>query len=208
MKRTIAPTTLAIVFAAVFGPGIVPDLEAQAGAEGWSADVKMRFSGTMTATTLNLEPDSITDEADLAGDGSLGPFTFRELHADTLVPQTDPPSSCLPPLGFIPVVRGGGVLRFQDGSLLVVNLTGGSLCIDFAAGVAQLTETYTIARGTKRFMRATGDLTLTAMVSPVFASAAGAPQLLTSTGTIEGTVLREGSLEGWVRRAIAPTPQG
>ena len=44
--------------------------------------VKMTFSGTNVATTINLRPGTITDEHQSAGRGSLGAFTFRELHAD------------------------------------------------------------------------------------------------------------------------------
>jgi len=39
--------------------------------------VKMTFSGTMLGTTINLQPGTVTDDVNLAGDGSLGPFTFR-----------------------------------------------------------------------------------------------------------------------------------
>ncbi len=154
--------------------------------------VNMTFSGTMLATTINLQPGTVTDDVNLAGDGSLGPFTFRELHADTLTPQ-QPPATCSTPL-FFRVETGAGVLRFQDGSLLVVNLVKlpegpeGGICIDLAAGMARLTETYEITRGTKRLKRASGTLTLTATVIPVLFNAAGGAQFLTSTGKFEGTV--------------------
>ena len=120
-----------------------------------SANVRMTFSGTMLATTINLKDNTITDDVNLAGDGSLGPFTFRELHADTLTPQP-PPATCSTPL-FFRVETGAGVLRFQDGSLLVVNLVKlpegleAGICIDLAAGMARLTESYEVTRGTKRF---------------------------------------------------------
>ena len=154
--------------------------------------VKMTFSGTMLATTINLQPGTVTDDVNLAGDGSLGPFTFRELHADNLTPQ-QPPATCSTPL-FFRVETGAGVLRFQDGSLLVVNLVKlpqgpeGGICIDLAAGMARLTETYEITRGTQRLKRASGTLTLTATVIPVLFNAAGGAQFLTSTGKFEGTV--------------------
>ena len=157
-----------------------------------SANVRMTFSGTMLATTINLKDNTITDDVNLAGDGSLGPFTFRELHADTLTPQ-QPPATCSTPL-FFRVETGAGVLRFQDGSLLVVNLVKlpegqeGGICIDLAAGMARLTETYEITRGTKRLKRASGTLTLTATVIPVLFNAAGGAQFLTSTGKFEGTI--------------------
>ena len=148
----------------------------------------------MTATTLNLAPDTVTDEVDLAGDGSFGPFTFRELHADSLVPPQDPPATCAAPLLFLPVVTAGGVLRFQDGSLLVVNLVTreegpeAGICINFEVGMARLTETYEITGGTKRFQQASGNLTLTATVTPVLFNASNMPALLTSFGRFEGTI--------------------
>jgi hypothetical protein len=49
--------------------------------------VEMTFSGTNVATTINLQANTSTDETQLAGRGSLGPFTFRELHADVALPQ-------------------------------------------------------------------------------------------------------------------------
>ena len=51
--------------------------------------VKMRFSGSNVATTINLQPNTVTDETHLAGKGTLGAFTFRELHADG--PSSQPP---------------------------------------------------------------------------------------------------------------------
>ncbi len=94
-----------------------------------SANVRMTFSGTMLATTINLKANTITDDVNLAGDGSLGPFTFRELHADA---DADTIATCAAPLLFFRVATGAGVLRFQDGSLLVVNLVKlpeGGICI-------------------------------------------------------------------------------
>jgi hypothetical protein len=161
--------------------------------------VKMTFSGTMLATTINLQPGTVTDDVNLAGDGSLGPFTFRELRADSLTPQ-QPPVTCSTPL-FFGVETGGGVLRFQDGSLLVIRLVKlpegpeAGICIDLAAGMARLTETYEIAGGTKRLKRASGTLTLTATVIPVLFNAAGGAQFLTSTGKFEGTISGEAIAE-------------
>ena len=86
-------------------------------------------------------------------------------------------------------------MRFQDGSLLVVELAKlppedpqDGICIDFEARRARLTETYKITGGTKRLKGASGTLTLTATVIPVVFNAAGLPQLLTSTGRLEGTI--------------------
>ena len=84
--------------------------------------VKMRFSGTNVATMINLQANTITDETHLAGRGSLGQFTFRELHADGTAPQ--PPRGCMGP--YFGVVAGAGVFRFQDGSLLIVTVMDGS----------------------------------------------------------------------------------
>jgi hypothetical protein len=160
-----------------------------------SANVKMTLSGTMLATTINLKDGTITDEVNLAGDGSLGPFTFHELHADATTPSLPPPLSCSPPLLFLPVLAGGGVLRFDDGSLLVVELAmlppedpQDGICINFDAGMARLTETYKITSGTKSLKGASGTLTLTTTVMVAVFNAAGSPQLLTSTGKLEGTI--------------------
>ena len=150
----------------------------------------------MLATTINLRDGTVTDDVNLAGDGSLGPFTFHELHADATTPPVPPPlSTCSPLLLFLPVLSGGGVLRFQDGSLLVVELAKlppeepqDGICIDFEAVKARLTETYKITAGTKRLQGASGTLRLTATVIPVVFNAAGSPQLLTSTGRLEGTI--------------------
>jgi hypothetical protein len=93
--------------------------------------VNMTFSGSNVATTINLQPDTVTDEELLAGNGTLGPFTYRELHADTNSPQ--PSSTC--PLFFATPV-GAGVFRFQDGSLLKASITGrGGICVDVAANL-------------------------------------------------------------------------
>jgi hypothetical protein len=145
--------------------------------------VRMKFSGSMVPTSIVVQPNSITDEELLAGDGALGSFTFRKLRTDALAPQ---PSSACPGLN-IPVLAAGGVFRFQDGSLLTVGLKEpGALCIVPPQG--HLTETYEITGGTGRFRGATGSLTLKATLSVVMVSNSGQPVLLTSTGTLEGTV--------------------
>ena len=69
---------------------------------------RMTASGTMTATAINLGANTITDDEDLAGDGTFGRFTFHGLRADTLTPQIpQPPATCATPL-FLPVVDGAG----------------------------------------------------------------------------------------------------
>lgn len=148
--------------------------------------VKMTYSGTHVATTINLRANTVTDETQLAGWGSLGPFTFRELHADGASPQ--PPSGCLGPN--FAVLAGAGVFRFEDGSLLIVSVVDGSGCINLAAGNAALTVNYQITGGTRRFQGASGSLTMTATLMAVLRNAANAPALLTNTGKFEGTVFR------------------
>jgi hypothetical protein len=163
-----------------------------AGAYAQQRPVKMTFSGTLEPSPLKLQPNTNTDEQNLAGNGTLGPFTFRELHADPAAPE--PSSTCspgnAPPRLYFPNVAGGGVFRFQDGSLLTVGVTtaGSSICIDLTAGVAHLTTNYQITGGTGRFKGASGTLTLTAMLSPVLFDASGGVVLGTDTGEFEGTV--------------------
>src|SRR6202163_2800374 len=101
--------------------------------------VKMTFSGTVEPSTINLQPSTNTDEVNLAGSGARGQFTYRELHADTASPQ--PSSTCSGPTHlFFQTVAGGGVFRFQDGSLLTVGITGGSVCIDFTRSEEHTSE--------------------------------------------------------------------
>ena len=40
-----------------------------------SANIRMTFSGTMLGTTINLQSGTVTDDVNLAGDGSLGAGT-------------------------------------------------------------------------------------------------------------------------------------
>jgi len=42
-----------------------------AGVYAQEKPVKMTFSGTMIGSTINLQPDTNTDEENLAGDGTL-----------------------------------------------------------------------------------------------------------------------------------------
>jgi hypothetical protein len=149
--------------------------------------VKLAFSGTAVATTLNVQAGTITDEDHLEGNGTGGSFTFRQLRTDG--PAAQPPSGCTSPRFFL-VVTGAGVFRFGDGSLLIVRIEEGSGCIDLAAGNSQLTVLYEITGGTGRFNGASGDLTMKATFTPVFRNpSTNAPLLLTLTGEFEGTIL-------------------
>jgi hypothetical protein len=150
--------------------------------------VKMGFSGTVALSAVNLQqPSTTTDEENYAGNGSLGSFTFRNVRAITAFPQSS--STCSGPnkIAFSSKA-GAGVFRFQDGSLLKVNLTQGEDCIDLAAGEAHCTLTFQITGGTGRFKDASGALTLTEKVVPVLADALNNPVFFASTGEFTGTV--------------------
>ena len=158
-----------------------------AGVYAQQRPVKMTASGTLEPSTINLQPNTNTDEQNLAGNGTLGPFTFRELHADPASPQ--PSSTCSGPTHlYFPFVTGAGVFRFQDGSLLTVRITQGAACIDFTAVVEHLTLTYQITGGTGRFKGASGTLTSTGMFVPVLFNASNTPAISTNTGEFEGQV--------------------
>jgi hypothetical protein len=151
------------------------------------AQVRMAFSGSMVPTSIVVQPDTITDEELLAGNGTLGPFTFRKLRTDELSPQSF--GSCGSGSGpSIRVVAGGGVFRFEDGSLLTVTVTEGALCVDLDHAVGHLTETYQVTGGTGRFKDVSGVLQLTGTLKPVLFSASNAAVLLTNMGELKGTV--------------------
>jgi len=147
--------------------------------------VKMTFSGTNVATTINLQANTVTDEMHAGGTGSLGRFTFRELHADGTAP---PPEGCTGPS--FGVLKGAGVFRFQDGSLLIVTVKDGSGCINLVERFSALIVNYQITGGTGRFANASGELTMTATQTPVLRNATNAPALLPIAGQFEGTVFR------------------
>ena len=151
--------------------------------------VRMTFSGSKVATSINLGPNTRTDEVHLSGNGTLEPFTFRGLRTDETSYTFGSCGS-----GFGPnfrVVAGAGVFRFQNGSLLTVKLTEGALCVDVADVehlVGHLSETYQITGGTGRFEGAKGSLALTATLRALLNDASNSAVLLTITGKFEGTV--------------------
>ena len=173
----ILATSTQAVPAAVHGDGF----------DSRQREVKMAFSGSMAPTAIDVQADTITDEELLAGNGTLGPFTFRKLRTDETTPQFF--GSCGSGFGpSIRVVAGGGVFRFEDGSLLTVKVTEGSLCVDIDHLVGHLTETYQITGGTGRLKGASGALQSTGTLEPVLFSASNAAVLLTNTGELKGTV--------------------
>ena len=151
--------------------------------------VKMAYSGTSGSSAINLQqPGTQTVEENFAGNGALGPFTFRIISAETTSPQ-QPPSTCSGPTNiYFSRVAGAGVFRFPDGSLLKVNVTQGADCIDLAAQQGHCTLTFQITGGTGRFKDASGTLTLTETNVPVLADALNNPVFFASTGEFTGTV--------------------
>jgi hypothetical protein len=149
--------------------------------------VRMSFSGSMVPTAIEVQPNTITDEELLAGNGTLGPFTFRKLRTDETTPQSF--GACGSGTGpSLRVAAGGGVFRFEDGSLLTVTVTEGVLCVDLDHLVGHLTETYQITGGTGRLDGASGTLQVTGNLTPVLFSASNAAVLLTNTGELKGTI--------------------
>jgi hypothetical protein len=150
--------------------------------------VKMAVSGTSVPSTVNLQqPNTSNSEDDYTGNGTLGAFTYRDVRAVTNSPQ--PSSTCSGPNKIAGAAYvGAAVFRFEDGSLLMVNLTSETDCIDLSVGSAHCVLNYQITGGTGRFKNATGLLTLTETVVPVLADAFGNPVFFAATGEITGTV--------------------
>jgi hypothetical protein len=150
--------------------------------------VKMTFSGTGGLSAINLQqPGTSTVEENLGGNGTLGSFTFRHISAETSSPQSS--STCAGSSHlYFSRVAGAGVFRFQDGSLLKVNLTEGADCIDLVAQEGHCTVSFQITGGTGRFKDASGTLTFTETAKPVLADALNTPVFFTETGEFSGTV--------------------
>jgi hypothetical protein len=158
--------------------------------------VKMTVSGTSATSATDLkQPGTSNDEDLFAGDGTLGNFTLHMLRAVATAPL--PSGTCPSPSQlYFTEPSGAGVFRFHDGSLLQVNLTQGSDCIDFVALEAQCTITFQITGGTGRFKNASGVLTFTETVKPVLADALGNPVFFAATGEFTGTIVGVQRQEG------------
>ena len=161
--------------------------------------VSMRFSGSGGPSPIDLkQPNSVAFEEHVVGNGSLGPFTYRDLRAASIPPQTI--STCPGP--FLPAVFGGGIFRFQDGSLLTFSITPnqGGDCIDMVNKVAHCTLTLEITGGTGRFQNASGVLTYTetaALLAVADRSTVPPTVFLTSeTGEITGAISVPAGQEG------------
>ena len=161
-----------------------------AGVYAQEIPMNMAFSGDGTPSVIDLkQPNTTTTEENLAGSGWQGPFTFRLVRAGITTPQ--PSTTCSGPTKvFFPSVAGAGLFRFFDGSLLMVNLTDGGDCIDFAANQAQCTLTFQVTGGTGRFQGATGVLTFTETATPILSDASTNPVFFTETGEFKGTISR------------------
>src|ERR1700684_1838884 len=150
--------------------------------------VRMTFSGTSETSPTNLQqPDTSNDGDNFAGEGTLGSFTVRNVREISNSPGTSGTCSGSNLL-FLPELAGAGVFRFQDGSLLEVNLTQGGDCIDLTTGEAHCTLTFQITGGTGRFTHASGVLTMTETVETVAADALGNPVFFAATGKFAGTI--------------------
>ena len=161
--------------------------------------VNMTFSGNGAPSTINLQyPATTTSEENVNGNGTLGWFTFRNVTAIAAAPSQQPPIICSGPTRlYFPRMAGAGIFRFQDGSLLTVELTQGSDCIDLVAQEGNCTLTLKITGGTGRFNNASGTLTYTETAKPVLADAFQNPVYFTETGKITGTVFGVAMHEDW-----------
>jgi hypothetical protein len=162
-----------------------------AGAYAQQIPMNMTFSGDGTPSVIDLgHPNTVTSEENVAGSGTQGPFTFRMVRASTADPQ--PSTTCVGPTKvYFQSVAGAGLFRFFDGSLLMVSVTGGGDCIDFAADPALCNLTMQVTGGTGRFQGATGVLTFTEASSIILSDASSNPVFFLETGEFKGTITRE-----------------
>jgi len=150
--------------------------------------IQMRFSGTAATSATDLQqPDTINDEDHFNGDGTLGRFTLHQIRA--IAKNPDPSGGCPSPTQVhFSEPAGAGVLTFQDGSLLELNLKQGDDCIDFVHPEAHCSITFQITGGTGRFKNASGVLTFTEIAKPVLGDFNNKPVFFAATGDFTGTV--------------------
>lgn len=147
--------------------------------------IKMTFSGTGGASSIDLKQNNANNgEENLAGNGTLGSFTFRMVEATAKVPQAS--SACSGT--YFQTAAGAGLFRFQDGSLLLVTIMQGGDCIDFVHLVARCSWTFKINGGSGRFQTASGVLTLTETSTPALGDSSGNPVFFLETGQFMGTI--------------------
>jgi hypothetical protein len=150
--------------------------------------VKMTFSGTAANSVINLQqPNTSDDEDNFAGTGTLGSFTLRNVRAISNSPTSSSTCSGAGDLYFAETA-GAGVFRFEDGSLLYVQLTQGSDCIDLVTNEAHCTLSFEITGGTGRFKSASGTLMFTETVVTVISDALNNPVYFAATGRFTGAV--------------------
>jgi hypothetical protein len=161
-----------------------------AAASAQEKQIKMTFSGISGPTVVNLlQPNTTNGEDNFAGKGSLGAFTVRNIRVFPNSPPLTAPATCSAPnLLYFTESAGGGIFRFQDGSLLFLNLTQGSDCIDLSTGGAHCILAFQVTGGTGRFKNASGTLTMTETVLAVLSDATGNPVIYGVTGEYTGTI--------------------
>jgi hypothetical protein len=194
MKRLTLSDTATARFGSAMGPmkrlATVALMLVLAVATAYAHDdpVTLTFSGVSDTSPDNLQqPDTSNDGDNFAGDGTLGKFNVRLVRAISNTAGSS--STCAgPDQLFLTELAGGGVFRFEDGSLLNVNLTQGGDCINLTTGVAHCTLTFQVTGGTGRFKSASGVLTMTETVNAVLFDALGNPLVFDATGQFTGTV--------------------
>ncbi|MBV9764267.1 MAG: hypothetical protein JOZ48_05420 [Acidobacteriaceae bacterium] len=189
MKLT---TFHSLIGAAALAALVIPSALAEDSNSAKTHQVKMTFSGTEETSATNLLPNTSTspDEDHFTGKGNLGSFTVLLFRAVDINPS--PSSSCSGSnYYYFEELAGGGVFRFDDGSLLYLNLTKGSDCVNVAANDAHCTLILRITGGTGRFKNASGVLTMTSTVVPVLNAPPNNPNnpvVFAATGEFTGTI--------------------